>query len=123
MLGAKQCSARVGHLGLVHHFGGLNSADLRELASLADLRAQRRANNLEALYRGPVIGAFLEGAPPLPATSPEELGSAMSALALRGFSVAGLVRSAEGYSAGRLPPEVIDRVVIGVIARQKRGEL
>ena len=24
MLGAKHCSARVGHLGLVHHFGGLN---------------------------------------------------------------------------------------------------
>jgi hypothetical protein len=29
MLGAKQCSARVGHLGLVHHSGGLNCATFR----------------------------------------------------------------------------------------------
>ncbi len=40
MLGAKQCSARVGHLGLVHHFGGLNLArvahDEQRSGSLAD---------------------------------------------------------------------------------------
>jgi hypothetical protein len=101
----------------------LSAADLRELASLADLRDRRRANNLEALYRGPALGAFTEGAPPLPVTSPEELGSAMSALAFRGFSVAGVLRSAEGYSAGRLPPEVVDRVVVDVLARANRGEL
>ncbi len=98
-------------------------AELRELAALADLRDQRRANNLEALLRGPALGAFAPGAPPLPPTSPEELGSAMSALALRDFSVAGLVRSAEGYAAGRLPAEVVDRVVVEVLGRRKRGEL
>ena len=101
----------------------LSAQDLRELASLADLRDKRRAHNTEALYRGPTLGAFAPGAAPLPPTSPEELGSAMSALALRGCSVAGLVRSAEGWSADRLPPEVVDRVVIGVLARQRRGEL
>ena len=47
----------------------------------------------------------------------------MSALALRGFTVAGLLRSAEGRSAGRLPPEVVDRIVIDVLARRNRGEL
>ena len=100
-----------------------SAADLRQLAALADLRDQRRSNNLAALYRGPTPGAFAPGAPPLPPTSPEELESAMSALALHGFSVAGLVRAAEGYVAGRLPSEVVDRVVIDVLARSRRGEL
>jgi hypothetical protein len=47
----------------------------------------------------------------------------MSALALRGWSVAGIVRAAEGFSAGRLFPEVVDRVVVDVLARRKRGTL
>jgi hypothetical protein len=101
----------------------LAPATLRELAGLAELRDQRRANCLDALYRGPVIGAFEPGAPPLPPTSREILQSAMSALALHGFSVAGLLRSAEGYSAGRLPAEVVDGVVAAVVARRERGEL
>jgi len=101
----------------------LSAQDLRELADLADLRDTRRANNLQALYRGPTLGAFAPGAPPLPPTSPEELGSAMSALALHGWSIRGLLRAAEGYSAGRLPSEVVDRVVATVVARRRRGEL
>jgi hypothetical protein len=101
----------------------LSGADFRELAGLADIRDQRRANNLEALLRGPTIGAFAPGAPPLPPTSREELMSAMSALALRGFSIAGLLRSAEGFAAGRLPPEVLDGVVAAVAARGDRGQL
>jgi hypothetical protein len=104
-------------------FATITAVELRELAGLADLRDQRRQNCLEALYRGPVIGAFREGAPPLPATSREILQSAMSALALHGFSVAGLLRSAEEYSAGRLPTEVIDGVVAAVVARRERDQL
>ena len=101
----------------------LPAATLRELAGLADQRDQRRANNLAALYAGPVLGAFREGAPPLPSTSREILTSAMSALALKGFSVAGLLRSAEGFSAGRLPAEVIAGVVATVATRRERGQL
>ena len=47
----------------------------------------------------------------------------MSALALRGWSVGGIVRAAEGFSAGRLFPEVVDRVVVSVLARRNRGTL
>jgi hypothetical protein len=101
----------------------LPGAELRALAEAADLRDQRRANNLAALYAGPVIGAFREGAPPLPPTSREILTSAMSACAFHGFSTAGLVRSAEGYAAGRLPAEVIDGVVVAVLERRERREL
>jgi len=101
----------------------MSAADLRELAGLADQRDQRRANCLEALYAGPALGAFREGAPELPPTSREILTSAMSALALEGFSVAGLLTAAEGYSAGRLPAEVIDGVVVAVVARRERKEL
>ena len=98
-------------------------AELRAIAEAFDLRDQRRANCLEALYRGPALGAFAPGAPPLPPTSREILTSAMCACALAGFSVAGLVRSAEGYSAGRLAAEVVDGVVVAVLARRERGEL
>jgi hypothetical protein len=101
----------------------LSAQDLRQLASLADLRDSRRANNLQALLRGPTLGAFAADAPSLPPTSPEELGSAMQALALRGWSTRGLVHAAEGYSAGRLPPETVDRVVVEVLRRRERGEL
>lgn len=101
----------------------LSEADLRQLADLARLRDQRRANNLEALYRGPALGAFAPGASRLPPLLPEELGSALRALALRGFSVAGLVRSAEGYSAGRLPHEVVCRVVDEIVCRTRSGAL
>lgn len=101
----------------------LSGRDLRELASLADARDERRANNLEALYRMPTIGAFRENAPPLPPTSPEELTSAMAALALRGWTVGGLLRAAENFSAGRLWPETVDRVVVAVLARRDRGTL
>jgi hypothetical protein len=101
----------------------LPAATLRELAGLADLRDQRRANNMVALFRGPVVGAFAPGAPPLPRLSREHLLSAMSACALLGFSIAGLVRSAEGYSCGRLPSEVCDGVVVSVVARRDRGQL
>jgi hypothetical protein len=100
------------------------SADaLRQLASLRDLRDLQRANCLQTLLRGPALGAFGPDAPPLPPISPEVLADAMRPLALAGFSVAGLVRSAEGYNSGRLPPEVVDRVVVGVLSRRKRGEL
>ncbi len=101
----------------------LTGRDLRELATLADARDERRVNNLEALYRMPTVGAFRENAPPLPPTSSEELGSAMSALALRGWSVGGIVRAAEGFSAGRLFPELVDRVVVEVLKRRERGQL
>jgi hypothetical protein len=101
----------------------LPGAELRELAGLADLRDQRRANSMVALYRGPVVGGFAPSAPPLPPISREILTSAMCALALHGFSTAGLVRSAEGYSAGRLAAEVVDGVVVAVLARRERGEL
>jgi hypothetical protein len=47
----------------------------------------------------------------------------MSALALRGWSTAGLLRAAEGFSAGRLFPEVIDRVIVDVLKRRERGQL
>jgi len=95
-------------------FATLTGPDLRELAAAADLRDKRRANNLAGLYGIPTLGAFSPGASPLPPTSPEELGSAMAALALRTWSVGGLLRSAEGYAAGRLPAETVDRVVIDV---------
>jgi hypothetical protein len=101
----------------------LPGRDLRELAGLADLRDQRRSNNLQALYAGPVIGAFKPGAPRLPATSREILTSAMCALALHGFSTAGLLRSAMGYAAGRLPSEVVEAAVVAVLRRRERGEL
>jgi hypothetical protein len=100
-----------------------SAATLRELVGLAELRDQRRANNLAALYAGPVIGAFREGAPPLPPTSREILRSAMSACALRGFSTAGLLRSATGYAAGRLPSEVVESAVVAVLARREKGTL
>ena len=108
---------------VVNDLATFSGSDLRELAALADLRDQRRTNNLQALYRGPTIGAFVPGAPPLPALSPEELGSAVSALARHGWSIVGLLRGAEGYSAGRAPSEVIDRVVVDVLVRRRRGEL
>ena len=101
----------------------LSGADLRELAGLADLRDLRRQYNLEALYAGPALGAFAPGALPLPPLLPEQLDSAMAALALRGWSVAGLLRAAEGFSAGRLFPETVDRVVVDVLARRDRGQL
>ena len=101
----------------------LPGADLRELAGLADLRDQRRLNCVAALHNGPVVGAFAPGAPPLPPISREIVMSAMSALALHGFSIAGLVRSAEGYYCGRLPSEVCDGVVVSVVARRDRGQL
>ena len=101
----------------------LSGADFRELAGLADIRDQRRANTLEALLRGPTIGAFAPGAPPLPPTSREELTSAMCACALAGFTTAGLLRSAIGYAAGRLPSEVVDGVVVAVLGRRERGQL
>ena len=101
----------------------LSEADLRQLADLARLRDQRRANCLEALLRAPALGAFREAAPPLPPLLPEELESAMCALAFRGCSGRGLVRAAEGYSAGRLAPEVITRVVNNVLRRRRRGDL
>lgn len=111
-------------MGIVTKVAELPSAaTLRELAGLAEVRDRRRANCLDALYSGPVVGAFREGAPTLPPTSREILMSAMSACALAGFSVAGLLRSADGYAAGRLPPEVIDGVVSAVAARRGRGEL
>ena len=100
----------------------LSAADLRELASLADLRDQRRANNIETLYAGLALGAFEDGQP-LPPLEREQLTSAMCALALRGFSPKGLLRSAEGYSAGRLSSEVIDDVVVEVLRRRKWGQL
>ena len=101
----------------------LPAATLRELAGLADLRDQRRANNLEALLRAPTIGAFREGAPPLPPLLPEELESAMCALAFRGCSGKGLARAAEGYAAGRLWPEIVARVVNDVLRRRRAGAL
>jgi hypothetical protein len=101
----------------------LPGAELRALAEGADLRDLRRQHCLEALYAGPIVGAFKPGTAPLPPTSREILQSAMSACALAGFSTAGLVRSAEGYSAGRLPAEVVDGVVAAVLARRERGEL
>jgi hypothetical protein len=111
-------------VGLVTKLAELASgATYRELADAADRRDQRRANNIKALIAGPALGAFSEGGPPLPPTSREILTSAMSALALEGFSVAGLLRSAEGYAAGRLPAEVIDGVVVAVVARRERKEL
>jgi len=101
----------------------LSEADLRQLADLARLRDQRRANCLATLYQGPALGAFAPGASPLPPLLPEQLESALRALALHGFSVAGLVRSAEGYSAGRLPPEIVARVVNDVLRRTRSGAL
>jgi hypothetical protein len=101
----------------------LPGATLRELAGLADARDERRSNNMAALFRGPVLGAFAPGAEPLPRLSREHLLSAMSACALHGFSIAGLVRSAEGYSCGRLPSEVCDGVAVAVVARRDRGQL
>ena len=101
----------------------LPAAELRELAALADLRAQRRANNLEALLRGPALGAFAPGAPPSPPLLPQELESAMCTLAFRGWSGRGLFAWAEGYSAGRLAPEVITRVMNNVLRRRRRGDL
>jgi hypothetical protein len=101
----------------------LSGAVLRQLAGLADWRDERRANNLAALYAGPALGAFREGAPPLPPLLPEQLDSAMAALALRGWSVAGLLRAAEGFSAGRLFPETVDRVIVDVARRRARGQL
>jgi hypothetical protein len=100
-----------------------SAATLRELAGIAEMRDLRRANCLAALYARPVVGAFKPGAPPLPATSREILTSAMSALAFRGFTTAGLVRSAYAYAAGRLPAEVVDGVVVRVLRRRERGEL
>jgi hypothetical protein len=106
-----------------HHLATMTGPDLRQLASLADLRDLQRLNRLEELLRGPTIGAFTEGAPPLPPLLPEQLDSAMAALALRGWSVAGLLRAAEGFSAGRLFPETVDRVVVDLLTRRARGEL
>jgi hypothetical protein len=96
---------------------------LRELAAAADLRGRRRANNLEALLRGPALGAFAPGAPPLPPLLPEELESAMCAGALRGWSGPGIARAAAGYTAGRLAPEIVARVVNDVLRRRKAGAL
>jgi hypothetical protein len=101
----------------------LPGAELRELAGLADARDRRRSNNLQALYGGPTPGAFASGAPSLPRLSREIVQSAMSALAFHGFTVAGLLRSAEGFAAGRLPPEILDGVVAAVAARRDRGQL
>jgi hypothetical protein len=100
-----------------------SEADLRQLADLARLREQRRQNCLEALLRGPALGAFAAGAPPLPPTSPEELESAMCAGALRGWSGPGIARAAIGYTAGRLAPEIVARVVTDVLRRRKAGAL
>jgi hypothetical protein len=101
----------------------LSGAELRAIAEAADLRDERRTNCLEALYAGPALGAFAPGAPPLPPTSRLILTAAMCACALAGFSVAGLVRSAEGYAAGRLSAEVVDGVVVAVVKRRDRGSL
>jgi hypothetical protein len=101
----------------------LSGADLRQLASAADLRDQRRANCLATLYQGPTIGAFAPGASPLPPLLPEQLESALCALALHGWSGKGLARAAEGYTAGRLPPEIVCRVVNDTIRRRRAGAL
>ena len=101
----------------------LSESDLRQLADLARLRDQRRANNLEALLRAPALGAFAPGAPPLPPLLPEELASALSALALRGHSAKGLARAATGYTAGRLAPEIVARVTNDVLRRRRSGAL
>src|ERR1035441_456084 len=69
----------------------LSGPELRALGEAADLRDLRRQHNFEALLRAPTLGAFAPGAAPLPPTSPEELGSAMSALALRCWSVGWIV--------------------------------
>jgi hypothetical protein len=100
-----------------------SAATLRELVGIAEMRDRRRANCIEALHAGPVIGAFAPGAPPLPPTSREILTSAMCACALAGFSTAGLLRSASGYAAGRLPGEVVDGAVVSVLRRRERGEI
>lgn len=101
----------------------LSGPELRAIAEVADLRDLRRANCLAALLSGPSLGAFAPGAPSLPPTSREILTSAMCACALAGFTTAGLVRAAEGYSCGRLPSEVVDGVVVAVVARRERGSL
>jgi hypothetical protein len=101
----------------------MTGAELRDLAEAADLRDRRRENCIETLCRGPVVGAFAPGAPPLPPLPREVLVSAMSALSFHGFTVEGLVRSAAAYAAGRLPPEIVDGVVISVLRRRTRGEL
>jgi hypothetical protein len=101
----------------------LTAADLRELASARDFLDQCRQNNLEALLAGPALGAFAPDAPPLPPLLPEQLDSAMRALASRGCSGKGLARAAEGYAAGRLPPEIVARVVNDVLRRRKAAAL
>jgi hypothetical protein len=101
----------------------LSGAELRAIAEAADLRDERRANCLQALYSGPSLGAFAPGAPPLPALSREILAASLCPCALAGFSVAGLLRSAIGYAAGRLPSEVVDGVVVAVLGRRQRDQL
>jgi hypothetical protein len=95
----------------------LSAADLRELTAAADLRELRRKHSFEALLNGPP----LSGLTPLGPLSPEILTSAMSCLAH--WSVAGLVKAADQYAAGRLAPEVVDNVVTDLVARSDRGEL
>jgi hypothetical protein len=95
----------------------LSGPDLRELAAVADLRELRQKHSFEALLEGPPLG----GTAPLGPLLPEQLASAMSCLAH--WSVEGLLRAANEYSAGRLPPEVVDRVVVDVLKRRERGEL
>ena len=94
--------------------------DLRELASLCDLRDKRRRNQWLALWAGPPL---CDPRVPLPPLLPEVLGAAMSYLAWEGWSDAGLFRAATVYNAGRLGPWIVRRVVREVLARRDRGEL
>ena len=91
--------------------------DLRELASLCDLRDKRRRNQWLALWAGPPL---CDPRVPLPPLLPEVLGAAMSYLAWEGWSDAGLFRAATVYNAGRLGPWIVRRVVREVLARRDR---
>jgi hypothetical protein len=93
----------------------LTGSDLRQLASIADLRELQRRHAFEALCAGPPLSGSL----PLGPLSAEILEAAMSCLAH--WSTPGLVRAADQYAAGRLPQEVVDRVVVDVIRRRDQG--
>jgi hypothetical protein len=94
--------------------------DLRELASLCDLRDKRQRNQWLALWAGPPL---CDPKVPLPPLLPEVLGAAMSYLAWKGWSAAGLLSAATEYNADRLGPWIIDRVVRKVLEKRDRGEL
>ena len=77
--------------------------DLRELASLCDLRDKRRRNQWLALWAGPPL---CDPRVPLPPLLPEVLGAAMSYLAWEGWSDAGLFH---GHRIQRRPSRSLDR--------------